>query len=177
MSPRFRKLSLTAHLTASMGWVGAVVTFAVLAAIGLTSADAATVRGVYLVMEPAAWFVLVPLAVLSTLTGIAQSLGTPWGLFRHQWVVVKLAVTVASTAVLLVYLRTFQAMAARAADPAAGLDAVRNPSPLVHAGLALVLLLFATVLGVYKPRGLTRFGRRRVQEPAAAHAAAPGRAH
>jgi uncharacterized membrane protein len=160
LSPHIRKAALTAHVTTSIGWVGAVVTFIAIATVGLVSDDATTVRGTYLVMEPAARFVLVPLALLSLVTGVVQSLGTPWGLVRHYWVVLKLLITVLATAVLLLYLRTFAAMADAAADPAAGLGEIRNPSPLLHAVLALVLLLVATVLGVVKPRGLTRFGRR-----------------
>jgi hypothetical protein len=37
---------------------------------------------------------------------------------------------------------------------------LRSPSPVLHAGAALLLLLLATGLAVYKPRGLTRFGRK-----------------
>jgi len=33
------------------------------------------------------------------------------------------------------------------------LDAVRSASPLIHAALGLAVLLVATVLAVYKPRG------------------------
>jgi hypothetical protein len=62
MTPRLRKFVLTAHVTSSVGWLGAVAVFLALAVIGLTSQDAETVRAVYLVMEPAAWFVLAPLA-------------------------------------------------------------------------------------------------------------------
>ena len=160
MSPHIRKAALAAHVTTSVGWVGAVVTFIALATVGLVSDDVTTARGTYLVMEPTARFVLVPLALLSLATGMVQSLGTPWGLLRHYWVVVKLLITVLATAVLLVYLRTFAAMASTSADPAVGLGEIRNPSPLLHAVLALVLLLVATVLGVVKPRGLTWFGRR-----------------
>lgn len=161
MSPRVRKAALTVHVASSVGWIGAVVTFIVIAAIGLTAHDVTTVRGAYLVMEPTARFVLVPLALLSLLTGVVQSLGTTWGLFQHYWVVFKLAITVFATAVLLLYLRTFSTMADAAADPSVELVAVRNSSPLLHAVLALVLLLLALVLAVYKPRGLTRSGRRR----------------
>lgn len=169
LSPRVRKSAVAAHVTVSVGWVGAVLTFIAIAVVGLTGDDATTVRGSYLVMDAAARFVLVPLAVLSLVTGVVQSLGTAWGLLRHHWVVAKLLITVLATAVLLLYLRTFAAMAATAADPAAGLDAVRNPSPLVHAVLALGLLLAATVLGVVKPRGLTRYGRRAAENPRIAH--------
>ncbi len=164
MSPGLRKLALTAHVAASVGWLGAVACFLALAVVGLTGRDAQTVRGAYLVMEPAAWFVLVPLAFASLLTGLVSSLGTAWGLFRHYWVVFKLLINVFATIVLLTYTETFRLMAAVAADPSADLGGVRNPSPVLHAALALLLLLVATVLGVYKPRGLTRYGWRKRHE-------------
>ena len=161
MTGPLRRLFVTLHLTTSVGWLGAVVTFLCVAIIGLSSADEATVRGAYLVMDPAARVVLVPLAHASLLTGIVVSVGTPWGLFRHYWVILKLLITVFSTAILLVYMTTFRQMAGLAADPSVDLAIVRNPSPVVHAALALVLLIIATVLGVYKPFGLTALGRRR----------------
>ena len=168
MRPALRKIALTAHVTITVGWLGAVVVFLALAIIGLTSHDAQTVRGVYLVMEPAAWFVLVPLAFGSLLTGIAQSLGTNWGLFQHYWVLFKLLIAVFATIVLLTYMETFSFMARAAADPNVDLGVVRNASPRLHAVLALLLLLVATVLGVYKPRGVTPYGRRKQQQQRAA---------
>ena len=165
--PRLRKAALTAHVASSVGWLGAVASFLALAVLGLTSDDAETVRGAYLVMEPLAWFLLVPLAFASLLTGLVQSLGTAWGLFRHYWVVAKLVINVFATAVLLMYMETFRSMAGVAADPGADLSVVRNVSPLVHGALALLLLLAAPVLAVHKPRGLTRYGRRKQRELAA----------
>jgi hypothetical protein len=161
VSPRLRKLALTAHVVSSVGWLGAIAGFLALAVVGLTSDDAQTVRGAYLVMEPAAWFILVPLALASLVTGLVQSLVTPWGLFRHYWVLFKLLINVLATVVLLTYMATFDAMAGVAADPTADLSVVRNASPVLHAAAALVLLLLATTLAVYKPRGLTPYGRRK----------------
>jgi hypothetical protein len=166
MPPRVRKLALTVHVAASVGWLGAVGCFLALAVVGLTSQDPQTVRGAYLVMEPAAWYVLVPLALASLLTGIVQSLGTAWGLLRHYWVLFKLLINLVATVVLLTYMESFALMAGAAADPGADLGQVRNPSPALHAGLALLLLVVATVLAVYKPRGMTRYGqRKRLAEP------------
>jgi hypothetical protein len=164
MTPRLRKAALTAHITSSVGWLGAVVVFLALAVVGLTSQDSQTVRGAYLVMEPAARFVLVPLAFASLLTGLVQSLGTAWGLFRHYWVLFKLLINVFATIVLLLYMETFRFLAGVAADPSADLGVVRSPSPALHAGAALLLLLAATTLAVYKPRGVTRYGQRRQHE-------------
>jgi hypothetical protein len=173
ISPRVRRLALTAHVASSVGWLGAVAAFVALAVIGLTSDDGETVRGAYLVMEPAAWFVLVPLAFASLVTGLVQSLITTWGLFRHYWVVFKLLINVAATTVLLVYMETFSSLREVAADRNSELEAVRNPSPLIHATLALLLLLTATTLAVYKPRGMTRYGRR--MPPPGQHESTSGR--
>lgn len=164
MTPWVRKLALTAHVTTTVGWLGAVVAFLALAVVGLTSQDAQTVRGVYLVMEPAAWLVLVPLAFASLFTGTVQALGTTWGLFRHHWVLFKLLITVFITIVLLIYMETFRVMAGVAADPNADLSLVRNASPGLHAVLALLVLLMAVILAIYKPRGMTRYGWRKEHE-------------
>lgn len=111
MNPGLRRLTFTTHVTSSLGWFGAVIVFLALAVIAMTSQDERTVRGAYLVMAPAAWFVLVPLVHASLLTGIALSLGTTWGLIRHYWVVLKLGITVFCTAILLIYMGTFRQMA------------------------------------------------------------------
>lgn len=172
MRPGLRKLTFTTHITSSLGWVGAVIAFLAMAAIALTSQDERTVRGAYLVMAPAAWFVLVPLAHASLVSGVVLSIGTTWGLFRYYWVVLKLGITVFCTVILLIYMGTFRQMAGVAADPIVNLEAVRNASPVLHASVALMLLLIATALGVYKPLGLTPYGRRVVVSGNAAIASA-----
>jgi hypothetical protein len=166
MTPGLRKLALTAHVTSSVGWLGAVVGFLALAVAGLISADPQIVRAAYLAMEPIGWFALVPLALASLLTGLIQSLGTTWGLFRHYWVLFKLLINLFATIVLLLYMQTLDDFARVAADTSftADLSELRSPSPALHAGAALLLLLVATTLGVYKPRGLTPYGRRKERE-------------
>ncbi|HEV2772718.1 MAG TPA: hypothetical protein VGV57_07830 [Thermoleophilaceae bacterium] len=167
MTPRLRKLALTAHVTSSVGWLGAVAGVLALAVAGLTSQDAQMVRAAYLAMDLTGWFVLVPLSLASLLTGIVQSLVTRWGLFRHYWVVAKLLITIFATIVLLMYMETLSALAGVAAETASssdGLGALRSPSPVLHAGAALLMLTVATTLAVYKPQGITRYGRRKQHE-------------
>jgi hypothetical protein len=166
MVPALRKLTLTAHVTSSVGWLGAVLVFLALAIIGLTSTDLRTVRAIYLAMEPAAWYALIPLAGASLLTGLIQSLGTTWGLFRHYWVLFKLVINVGALVVLLMYTETLRYLAGVAAASDARTDLLRSPSVLIHAALAVVLLLLATLLAVYKPRGRTRYGVRTLSIPA-----------
>ncbi len=165
--PRLRRFVLTAHIVSSVGWLGAVAVFVVLCVVGLTSQDAQVVRAVYLSMEPAGWAALVPLSLASLLTGLVQSLGTKWGLFRHYWILFKLLINVAATIVLLMYMQTLSflaGIAAKTATSSGDLGGLRSPSPLIHAGLGLLLLLVAATLSVYKPRGMTRYGQRKQHE-------------
>jgi hypothetical protein len=167
MTPGLRKFVLTAHVTFSVGWLGAVAGFLAVAIAGLTSQDPQIVRAAYLTMELTGWFVLVPLSLASLLTGLVQSLGTTWGLFRHYWVLAKLVINVFASIVLLMYMQTldyFADVAAETTLSSGDLSGLRSPSPVLHAGLALLLLLVATTLAVYKPRGMTRYGQRKQQE-------------
>jgi len=79
-------------------------------------------------------------------------------------VLFKLLINVFATVILLIYMGTFRLMAGLAADPSADLAIVRNPSPALHAVLALLILLVATVLAVYKPHGVTPYGQRHIEE-------------
>jgi hypothetical protein len=153
MSPRVRKLGLTVHVIASAGWLGAALVFVALSIGGLTLDNEQAVRAVYLAMEPAGRYALLPLAVASFVSGMVQSLGTDWGLFRHYWVVFKLGINVFATLILVMYLGTFRAIAENASESVVALETVRNPSPLIHSVLGVIALTVATVLAVYKPRG------------------------
>lgn len=167
MSPRLRKFALTAHITASVGWLGAVAGFLALAITALASADPQRVRAAYLAMDSMAWLVILPLSLASLLGGLVQSLGSSWGLFRHYWVVFKLLINVFATIVLLMYMQTLGYFASAAADATLSdpnVLALRSASPVIHSGAALFLLLVATTLAVYKPRGVTPFGRRKQRE-------------
>lgn len=161
-SAAVRRLALTAHVTSSVGWLGAVVVVLALSVVGPVGADRQLVAATYLVMDLVGWWVLVPLALTSLATGLLQSVVTPWGLLRHWWVVVKLVLTVLASGVLLLYTGTLGRLADAARD--AGVAGVApSASPLIHTAGALVVLLGAVVLSVYKPRGLTRYGWRRQQ--------------
>ena len=160
LSPGARKVTLTAHVVCSVGWLGAVAAFAALAAAVVVSSNVETIRGAYFAMELTATFVIVPLALGSFVTGLVQSLGSRWGLLRHYWVVFKLVINIVATVLLVTYLRTLAELADTAASKTAFATGPNEFSPLLHAIAALVLLLVATVLAVYKPRGVTPFGRR-----------------
>ena len=164
MKASVRKLTLTAHVSSSVGWLGAVLAFLVLALAGLTSRNADLVRGVYLAMNLLGQFVIIPLSLAALVTGLIQSLGSQWGLFRYYWVAVKFTLTVGATVLLLLHQLTAVSQAARRAAgtlPGVLPEIGRLGTQLVvDAGLAVFVLLVTTVLSVYKPWGKTRNGLR-----------------
>ena len=167
MTPPLRKFALAAHLTFSVGWIGAVIAFLALVVAAMTSQDAQTLRVAWIAMGLTGRFVIVPLALASLLTGLIMSLGTKWGLFRHYWVLLSLVLTILAIVVLLGNMQTVSFFAEIAAEmDSADAGALRGglPSELFHAGAGLLVLLAVQVLNVYKPRGLTPYGWRKQQE-------------
>lgn len=162
MAPGLRKFALTAHVTSTVGWLGAVAGFLALAIAGLASSNAEVVRASYVAMELMGWCVIVPLSLASLLTGLVQSLGTTWGLFRHYWIVAKLAITVLASVLLLVHMQVANRMASVVSETTLGIGEFRGLriQLIADAAAAVVVLLVATALSVYKPQGLTPFGRK-----------------
>jgi hypothetical protein len=166
MTPSIRKLALTAHITSSVGWLGAAAGFLALAVHGLTIQDAQLVRGLYLAMVLTGWYVIMPLCLASLLTGLVMSLATKWGLFQHYWVAVKFLLTIVSTLILFGFMQTLSDIGVLAADTTMPMDELRrlSQSPVLHSGAGLMVLLVNTTLSVYKPWGRTRYGLSKQQE-------------
>ncbi len=165
MTPGLRKLALTAHVTASVSWLGAVAAFLALAVAGLTSHDVQTTRVAYLATEMITRSVILPLAFGSLLTGLVVSLGTSWGLFRHYWVLVKFMLTILATVLLLLHTQPIGVLAAVARQTTSFSDFSRLQIQVVgDAGAALLVLLVNVTLSVYKPQGMTAYGRRKQRD-------------
>lgn len=160
MRPGLRKAVLALHLTASVGWIGGVITYLALGLSAVNASADATIRSAWIAMEIVGWFAIVPLAVASLLTGIVMALGTRWGLLRHYWVVISLILTGISVAVLLLHMPGVTA-AVEVARRSSGSELAALGGDLAHPGIGLVVLLVVQVLNIYKPRGLTRYGHRR----------------
>lgn len=170
MRPRLRKFALAAHLTVSIGWIGALAAYLALDLTVASSGKAQTLRAAYVAMDVVARHVIVPLALASLGTGLVMSLGTKWGLFRHYWVLFSFVMTTVAAGVLLLETGTIRYLAGVAADPATSGDVLHGlPNTLAHSVGGTVVLLLVLVLNVYKPQGMTRYGRRK-------HLEQPGRA-
>ena len=165
MTPGLRKFVRTAHVIFTVGWLGAVAGFLALAIAGLTSQDVQLVRAAYPAMELMTRFVIVPLSLAPLLTGPILSLGTPWGLFRHYWILVKFLITILSTLILLVHIQPIGYLSSVAAEGTlSNADRGAQVQLVVAAAAGLLALLVATTLAVYKPRGMTPYGWRKQYE-------------
>jgi hypothetical protein len=116
-------------------------------------------------MEKVTWLAIVPFAFTSLIAGLIMALGTKWGLFRHYWIVAKFLINTLSIALLLLHTRLIGTLA-RAAEtgalPAADLHGQASELA-VKGGAALVALIVAMSLAVVKPRGMTAYGRSKLQ--------------
>lgn len=158
--PQFRKTVLVFHVATSVGLIGAVSSFFLLALIGLVDGAA-----VYLAADAICRLAIVPLAIASLAIGVLQALVSPWGLFRHYWVVVKLITTATVLGVLLLQLPGISILAR---TPTADLDLAASltlrQSLVLHAGGGLAPLLLCLILSVFKPKVLTPYGWRRTKK-------------
>ena len=116
------------------------------------------------------FYVIVPISLASSISGLLLSFGTEWGLFRYYWVAIKFLLPIVATAALMLHQFTAVATAAKlAATPFGDLfprhDLSKVGTQLVgDASLAIVILIAATVFAVYKPWGLTSYGLKRRRE-------------
>jgi hypothetical protein len=153
-----RRAVLVVHVTASAGWLGLTLGLLALGTAAATTGSAASVEaGVRAMLLFTDWLLL-PVAFLTLLSGLVLSLGTPWGLARHRWVVTKFWLTLATTAATAFALRP---------GVSAAVKAVAAGGPLPDAGdvlfgpvVSLSAYVFMTAISVLKPWGPTRRGRR-----------------
>ena len=61
---------------------------------------------------------------------------------------------------LFMYTQTLDQLGALDRDTTLSIDA----SPVLHSGLAVLALLVNTTLSIYKPKGMTKYGRRKQRE-------------
>ena len=148
--PRWRKAVLTVHVVTAVGWLGVDLTLLALGVGGLTGADPEVV---YPAQSLVGRMLFAPLSVLVWLVGVVNAVGTPWGLFRHRWVLVKLLLT---TAMLGLVLFLLLPALTEAGDLAGDLPRRDRVTMVVAPSVSSSLLVFATVLSTYKPWGRVR---------------------
>jgi hypothetical protein len=154
-----RKVWLTLHIGIGVGWLGASLAMLALSIVGATTGSHEMRHGAYALMDTFNNALAIPSALMAIVTGVVVSLGTPWGLVKHHWVLAKLII-----ALSLPVLATFggpwiDELVVRGGDYAAepGGAAILLVGAMA---LFLALLWTATILSVFRPGGRTRWGRR-----------------
>lgn len=169
LPPRWRKLLLTVHVVVSVGLIGADLTVIILGITGLTSSIPELIRASYLAMELLIGTALIPLALGALLTGILLGIGTQWGLTRYYWVLTKLMLIIVAITALVFLLRPRITRVATEVlhVPLANLLAMEigaaGIAVIIGPSVAVLILITAAILGIYKPWGQIRSGRKASQ--------------
>lgn len=155
---RLRKAVLVLHILSAGAWVGIDVIVGALVLVGRTSDDPATAGLAYRALGS---FVVAPMltaALLCLATGLLLGLATKWGLTRYWWVLVKLAITLVLTVLIVLALAPgMPAAALHGEQLEAGVTPTGDVADLVFAPVvSLTALSVATVLSVYTPWGRVR---------------------
>ncbi|MEU9865140.1 DUF2269 domain-containing protein [Streptomyces sp. NPDC047971] len=147
-----RRALLVLHVAVSVAWLGLSVGLLALGITAWTTGDHSLTEASYRAMKVFADWLLAPVALVTLVSGLVLSLGTPWGLARHRWVWIKFWITMATAAATVFVLRPEIEQAA-----AAG---VRDISLVAAPTVSTTAYLFMTAVSVLKPWGLTGRGRR-----------------
>ncbi|MFE2511556.1 DUF2269 domain-containing protein [Streptomyces naganishii] len=156
---RVHKGAVVVHVVVSVSWLALMLCLLTLGATALVTDDADTVRTAYRAMEMLGDVLILPLSLLTLVSGVVLAFGTSWGLFRYYWVSAKFWLTLAATAasVFALTARLHDAAAAVARHPVGPVSAmdlgfVRYNMVIVPA-VAFLLYLANVILSVYKPWG------------------------
>ena len=158
LSPRGRRVLLTAHILVSVGLFGDVAGFLAVAIRAAGTDDPEVARASYDILAMFSTFFGIPLSLGALLTGIGLGLGTKWGVLRYPWTTAK-----------LILILTVILMGAFILGPS--VEQMRDGSGeaegriLLGAIWDLVALGTATVLSVFKPGKARRGSRSRDPAP------------
>lgn len=153
-----RRSLLVVHVAASAGWLGLTLGLLALSLTAATTRSAPMAEAACRSMKVFTDYLVIPLALLTLVSGLVLSLGTPWGLARHHWVYTKFWLTLITLTASIFALRPGVNSAAETLSSggtlAVPLDLVMGPI------VSFTTYLFMTAISVLKPWGLTRRGRR-----------------
>ena len=155
-----RKGVLVVHIVSAGAWIGIDVVMGVVIFTALLAEDDNTRALCYRALELFAVWPLFTTGQVCLASGIVLSIGTKWGPVRYWWVVIKLALNIVLTTLVLVALRPGVIEAAEQGRRfAAGEPASLAVGDLIFPPIVSpTALLIAFVLAVFKPWG--RIGSR-----------------
>jgi hypothetical protein len=174
LRPAGRKLAVTVHVGLSVGWLGVSLVMLALSVAGLVADDSGARHRTYQIMDLLDVVVVIPLVLVSIVSGLVVSLGGKFGLARHWWVLAKLAIS-------LVIPFCGGALSHIWIEELVEINAVPNGAGGPGVALATLMAAFctglwtATALSVYKPWGRTPWASARRPAPRATDLSAAAR--
>ncbi|TDD88029.1 DUF2269 domain-containing protein [Actinomadura rubrisoli] len=151
--PSTRKAITVVHIAASVALLGEVWGLVVLNLCATLTDDGALAHAAYRLMGVLVFAGGIPLSLISLGSGIALALGSRWGLLRHYWVFAKLLLLIG---VILCGMLLFQPEAMTEATRDGSRPSGRQWAQVAVVSGQLTMLLTATALSVFKPRGRIR---------------------
>jgi hypothetical protein len=156
-----RKGLLTLHIVSAVGLLGSVSGLLVAGIRAATRDDVTEAHTIYELMSVLPFALGIPLSFIALGSGLLLGLTSRWGVLRHWWVTGKLALL--TTTILVGALVTGPSIDELVVQTAPGQPG--GPSGewelVAVLGLQIVMVLTASTLAVFKPRGATPWGRRR----------------
>ncbi|MEH1015484.1 hypothetical protein V6U90_20515 [Micromonospora sp. CPCC 206060] len=151
---RWRQLTVWLHVVTSVGWMAQALTICVLLTTSLTADDRAVAVSNTASAELLDMRLLAPMANASAFTGFMLAAATPWGFFRHWWVLTKFAITLVQ-----LYLGIFVLSDALHESAAAAVAGTTGPTRAMVVGSACMAgaIAFQAWLSVTKPWSTTRW--------------------
>jgi hypothetical protein len=153
-----RRALLVVHVAASASWLGLTLGLLTLALTAATTQSLPMIEAACRSMKVFTDWLVIPVGLLTLLSGLVLSLGSKWGLARHRWVYTKFWLTLITLTASVCALRPG---VNDAADTVASGTPLVDPLDLVMGpAVSLTAYVFMTVISILKPWGLTRRGRR-----------------
>lgn len=165
LTPAARQAVLVLHAVTGISWMGVDIALLVLLITARTTNDATLVVSGFNAIRMIVPVAVPPLSLGILVTGLLLGLGTPWGLVRYWWVLVKLILSLVMTILVFVSLvPAVNSIAVLSTTPMSA-DAVRAslgslPTQLMFPPVVSFLMLgVATILSIFKPWRRTPWSR------------------
>lgn len=152
--PAARKALTVVHVVASVALAGEVWGLVLLNLTATLTSDAELAHSAYRLMAVLVFGGGIPLSLIALASGVALGLGSRWGVVRHHWVFAKLLLLIGVILCgMLLFTPELMADATEGGElPPGG----RARWQVAVVSCQLAMLIAATALSVFKPRGRLR---------------------
>lgn len=154
-----RKSAVTVHVVAALALLGVSTVVLVAGVHAATRGDARDAQAVYSLLRLLTFSLDLPLAAVTLLSGVLLALTSRWGMFRHWWVIAKLAIYGATLVIGLVLIGPSLDTMIDVTEAQRPEESGARSTLVVAAAVQVVILSGAATLGVFKPGG-SRLARR-----------------